>query len=142
MTLYTVLNQFENFFVAIRRLETHISLDVKFPANWSMPKSTTTEFQVVPFDYKEEGWRGMSFVCEFDEKTVQKNVEMILKVIKLNREREEKERLFQNVVAELKKTFERTDLKHLQNLSIGFDETSNLNVDTDGPQGETIGLAE
>ena len=142
MTLYTVLNQFENFFVAIRRLETHISLDVKFPANWSMPKSTTTEFQVVPFDYKEEGWRGMSFVWEFDEKTVQKNVEMILKVIKLNREREEKERLFQNVVAELKKTFERTDLKHLQNLSIGFDETPDLNVDTDGPQGETIGLAE
>jgi hypothetical protein len=67
---------------------------------------------------------------------------MILKVIKLNREREEKERLFQNVVAELKKTFERTDLKHLQNLSIGFDETPDLNVDTDGPQGETIGLAE
>jgi hypothetical protein len=84
----------------------------------------------------------MSFVCEFDDKTVQKNVEMILKVIKLNREREEKERLFQNVVAELKKTFERTDLKHLQNLSIGFDETPDLNVDTDGPQGEIIGLAE
>jgi hypothetical protein len=63
-------------------------------------------------------------------------------VIKLNREREEKERLFHNVVAELKKTFEKTDLKHLQNLSIGFDETANLNVETDEPQGETIGLAE
>jgi len=30
----------------------------------------------------------------------------------------------------------------LQNLSIGFDETENLNVETDEPQGETIGLAE
>ena len=58
------------------------------------------------------------------------------------KEREEKERLFHNVVAELKKTFEKTDLKHLQNLSIGFDETANLNVETDEPQGETIGLAE
>lgn len=142
MTLYNILTQFEDFFVSVRRLDTHLCLDVKFPANWSMPKSTTTEFQVVPFEYKEEGWRGMSFVCPFEEKDVVKNTNMIIKVIKLNREREEKDKLFQNVVAELKKTFERTDLNKLQNLSIGFDEVANLNVESDGPQGETIGLAE
>jgi hypothetical protein len=54
MTLYQILNQLEEFFVSMRRLETHISLDVKFPSNWSMPKSTTQEFQIVPFEYKKK----------------------------------------------------------------------------------------
>ena len=141
MTLYQILNQLEEFFVSTRRLETHISLDIKFPSNWSMPKSTTQEFQIVPFEYKEEGWRGMSFVCEFNEKEVERNLGMITKVIKLNREREMKDKLFQTVVSELKKTFEKSDLEKLQNLSFVFNQPENLNVE-DGLQGETIGLAE
>jgi hypothetical protein len=141
MTLYQILNQLEEFFVSMRRLETHISLDVKFPSNWSMPKSTTQEFQIVPFEYKEEGWRGMSFVCEFNDKEVEKNLGMITKVIKLNREREQKEKLFQTVVSELKKTFEKSDLEKLQNLSFIFNQPENLNTEN-GLQGETIGLAE
>ena len=141
MTLYQILNQLEEFFVSMRRLETHISLDVKFPSNWSMPKSTTQEFQIVPFEYKEEGRRGMSFVCEFNDKEVEKNLGMITKVIKLNREREQKEKLFQTVVSELKKTFEKSDLEKLQNLSFIFNQPENLNTEN-GLQGETIGLAE
>lgn len=141
MTLYQILNQLEEFFVSTRRLETHISLDIKFPSNWSMPKSTTQEFQIVPFEYKEEGWRGMSFVCEFNEKEVERNLGMITKVIKLNREREMKDKLFQTVVSELKKTFEKSDLEKLQNLSFVFNQPENLSVE-DGLQGETIGLAE
>lgn len=141
MTLYQILNQLEEFFVSARRLDTHISLDIKFPSNWSMPKSTTQEFQIVPFEYKEEGWRGMSFVCEFNDKEVERNMGMITKVIKLNREREMKDKLFQTVVSELKKTFEKSDLEKLQNLSFVFNQPENLNVE-DGLQGETIGLAE
>lgn len=106
-----------------------------------MPKSTTQEFQIVPFEYKEEGWRGMSFVCEFNDKEVERNMGMITKVIKLNREREMKDKLFQTVVSELKKTFEKSDLEKLQNLSFIFNEPENLNEEN-GLQGETIGLAE
>ncbi len=55
----------------------------------------------------------------------------------------EKERLFQTVVSELKKTFEKTDLTRLQNLSISFEDVETLNIiEDEGPQGETIGLAE
>jgi len=141
MTLYQILNQLEEFFVSARKLDTHISLDIKFPSNWSMPKSTTQEFQIVPFEYKEEGWRGMSFVCEFNDKEVERNLGMITKVIKLNREREMKDKLFQTVVSELKKTFEKSDFEKLQNLSFVFNQPENLKVE-DGLQGETIGLAE
>ena len=70
-------------------------------------------------------------------------INVITKIIKLNREREEKERLFQTVVSELKKTFEKTDLTRLQNLSISFEDVETLNIiEDEGPQGETIGLAE
>lgn len=141
MTLYQILNQLEEFFVSMRRLETHIALDVKFPSKWSMPKSTTQEFQIVPFEYKEEGWRGMSFVCEFTDNDIEKNLNIIKKVIKLNRERELKEKLFETVVSELKKTFEKSDLEKLQNLSFTFNQPEDLNIEN-GLQGEIIGLAE
>lgn len=106
-----------------------------------MPKSTTQEFQIVPFEYKEEGWRGMSFVCEFTDNDIEKNLNIIKKVIKLNRERELKEKLFETVVSELKKTFEKSDLEKLQNLSFTFNQPEDLNIEN-GLQGEIIGLAE
>jgi hypothetical protein len=50
------------------------------------------------------------------------------KLIKLNKERELKERLFKQTVEELKQTFEKTDLDKLKNLYFDFDEDD---LDTD-----------
>jgi uncharacterized pyridoxamine 5'-phosphate oxidase family protein len=47
----------------------------------------------------------------------------ISKIIKLNKERELKEKLFKQTVEQLKQTFEKTDLDKLQNLYFDFDES-------------------
>jgi hypothetical protein len=86
-----------------------------------MPKSTTTDYQVVPFELKEPGSRGMSFVCEMTENEVEKNIIMIQKIIRLNKEREMKEVLFKEVMSELKKTFETNDLQSLKKLNFYFE---------------------
>jgi hypothetical protein len=56
----------------------------------------------------------------------------ILKIIKLNKEKEIKEKLFKQTVEQLKTTFEKTDLDKLQSLYFDFDdreETPELEMD-------------
>ena len=67
MTFYNTLESIKEYFVSFRKLETYLSLDLKFPDTWSMPKSTTTDYQVVPFELNHQGSLGMSFVCEMNE---------------------------------------------------------------------------
>lgn len=131
MTFYNTLESIKDYFVSLRKLETYLSIDLKFPDTWSMPKSTTTDYQVVPFELKESSSRGMSFVCEMNEVDVEKNITMIQKIIKLNKERELKEVLFKEVVSELKKTFETNDLHSLKKLNFYFENEKSIKQDLD-----------
>ena len=58
-----------------------------------------------------------------------RNEVKIGKIIKLNKERELKERLFKQTVEQLKQTFEKTDLDKLQNLYFDFDVEDELDTD-------------
>jgi hypothetical protein len=73
----------------------------------------------------------------------------ISKIIKLNKERELKERLFKQTVEQLKQTFEKTDLDKLQNLYFDFDESdleteleTDLEDEQNGQEPAVIELAE
>ena len=72
MTFFSTLENIKDYFVSLRKLETYLSIDLKFPDTWSMPKSTTSDYQVVPFEHGETGYKGMSFVCEMNKTEVEK----------------------------------------------------------------------
>ncbi len=75
---------------------------------------------------------GISFVSPIEELEVSKTLTKISKIIKLNKEKELKEKLFKEAVEQLKSTFEKNDLDKLKNLYFDFneeDETPELNVD-------------
>ena len=74
--------------------------------------------------------KGVTFVCEINEKEVSLIMVKIGKIINLNKERELKEKLFKQTVEQLKQTFEKTDLDKLQNLYFDFDE-GELDTDLD-----------
>jgi len=122
MNFYQTLDSLKDYFVSLRKLESYLSIDLKFPDTWGMPKSLTSDFQIVPFDSGENGYKGMSFVCEYNQEQVDKNIQAIEKVIKLNKERELKEVLFKEVMSELKKTFETNDLQSLKRLNFYFED--------------------
>ena len=65
---------------------------------------------------KTPGNRTFSFVAEINESDVEQVTENLQNIIKYNLEREEKDRLFQNKVDELKSIFEKQNLESLQNL--------------------------
>lgn len=93
-----------------------------FPAKWSLPKSIIDEGQVVGFEAEDQNSKGISFVSPIDEREISLTMTKIAKIIKLNKERELKEKLFKQTVEQLKTTFEKTDLDKLQNLYFDFDE--------------------
>ena len=105
-----------------------------FPTKWSLPKSLVEEGQVVGFEAENQNLKGISFVSPIDDSEVSKTMSKISKVIKLNKEKELKERLFKETVERLKSTFEKTDLDKLQNLYFDFedgDDTPELDVELD-----------
>jgi hypothetical protein len=131
MSFYKEIIPFVEYVHSIRKLENYLSFDMKFPTKWSIPKSIVDEGQVIGFEVEDQNSKGITFVSPIAEKDMSTTLVKIGKVIKLNKERELKERLFKQTVEQLKQTFEKTDLDKLQNLYFDFDE-GDLDTELDG----------
>jgi hypothetical protein len=134
MSFYTELSPFVEYLHSIRKLKNYLSFDMVFPSKWSLPKNLVEEGQIVGFEAENQNLKGISFVSSIDDSEVSKNLAKIAKIIKLNKEKELKERLFKETVEQLKSTFEKTDLDKLKNLNFYFeeeDDTPELNVELD-----------
>mgnify|MGYP001403956026 CR=1 FL=1 len=134
MSFYTELSPFVEYIHSIRKLKNYLSFDMVFPSKWSLPRNLVEEGQIVGFEAENQNLKGISFVSPIDDSEVSKSLAKIAKIIKLNKEKELKERLFKETVEQLKSTFEKTDLDKLKNLNFYFeeeDETPELNVDLD-----------
>ena len=131
MSFYKEIEPFVEYIHSIRKLETYLSFDMKFQTKWSIPKSIVDEGQVVGFEVDDSNTKGVTFICPIGDKEVSLIVVKIGKIIKLNKERELKERLFKQTVEQLKQTFEKTDLDKLQNLYFDFEVGDELDTDLD-----------
>jgi hypothetical protein len=126
----------------MRKLETYMSIDLAFPSNWGLPKSIQEICSIVPFDSGVENMKGISFVCEMSEISFEKTITGINKVIRLNKEREMKDELFNLAVQQLKETFAKRDLDTLKTLKFEFGDKPQLLDIIDEPRGENVELAE
>lgn len=132
MSFYKEIIPFVEYIHSIRKLKTYLSFDMTFPTKWSLPKSIIDEGQVVGFEAEDQNYKGISFVSPIDEREISMTMTKIAKIIKLNKERELKEKLFKQTVEQLKTTFEKTDLDKLQNLYFDFDEEeTSLDIEDD-----------
>ena len=149
MSFYKEILPFVEYIHSIRKLETYLSFDMKFPTKWSIPKSIMDEGQIIGFEVDNQNLKGITFVSPIEESQMSTIMIKISKIIKLNKERELKERLFKQTVEQLKQTFEKTDLDKLQNLYFDFDESdleteleTNLEDEQNGQEPAVIELAE
>jgi hypothetical protein len=142
MNFYKAIEPFIEYFFSIRKIENFLSFDIEIPKTWGIPKTLNTDGQTIPFESpRAETHRGLSIMCEINDVEVDKTVQNILKLIRVNKEREDKEMLFKDVIADLKKTFESSDLESLKRLNFYFENERPKEIEDDGPT-ETIGLAE
>ena len=136
MSFYKEIAPFVEYVHSIRKLKNYLSFDMTFPTKWSLPKSIVDEGQVVGFEAENQNYKGISFVSPIEEREISITMTKIAKIIKLNKERELKEKLFKQTVEQLKTTFEKTDLDKLQNLYFDF-EVEDTTLDIDEPTLET-----
>ena len=129
MSFYKEIAPFVEYIHSIRKLETYLSFDMKFQTKWSIPKNIIDEGQVIGFEVEDPNMKGITFISPIGEKEVSSIIVKIGKIIKLNKERELKERLFKQTVEQLKQTFEKTDLDKLQNLYFDFEVGDELDTD-------------
>lgn len=142
MNFYQHITSLGDYFVSMRKLETYMSIDLAFPSNWGLPKSIQEICSIVPFECGIEHMKGVSFVSEMNEKSFEKMIGGINRVIKLNKEREMKDELFSQVVQQLKDTFAKKDLDTLKTLQIEFGDKPTLPEMIDETGGESHQLVE
>ena len=122
MSLFKEFTILFPYLQSVRKLKTYLSFDIEFPESWKLPKKYVNEEKVVENEKSKQGYRFFSFVSEFDEKSVDEIISNIKNIIAYNKEREDKERLFQLKVDELKKMFEKENLGNLQALKFEITE--------------------
>ena len=116
MSLYKEFSELLPYIQSVRKIEKYLSFDISFPTSWKLPKKYVQEDKVMEQENKIAGSRTFSFVAEINESDIEQVTENLQNIIKYNLEREEKDRLFQNKVDELKNIFEKQNLESLQNL--------------------------
>lgn len=123
MSLFKEFSNLLPYLQSVRKIKNYLSFDVSFPNSWKLPKKYVDENKVMEQASTIENERLFSFVSEIIEEDVELTSKNIKSIINYNLEREEKERLFESKVDELKKIFEKQNLKNLQNLK--FDIKNN-----------------
>lgn len=133
MSFYKELQPYFEYIRSIRKLKEYLSLDLELPSKWSIPKNYVDDGQTVSFDSEDPNKRGISFVTPFDELNITNTLTKIAKIIKLNKEREIKEKLFKQMIEQLKQTFEKNDLEKLYSLYFDFETDTTPKLDIDEP---------
>ena len=116
MKIYKEILNLIPYLVSIRVIENVITLDVIFPNSWKIIKRFVDEKSVVENESPDSEYRAFSFVCEMSEENFDSIYNSVVNIIKYNKEREEKEKLFQEKVNELKGVFEKQSLDDLKAL--------------------------
>jgi hypothetical protein len=114
--MYQEFNILFPYLQSVRKLKNYLSFDIEFPESWKLPKKFVDEKSVMENKTTTPNTRLFSFVTEFNETSVDSQITNIKNIISYNKEREEKDRLFQQKIDELKHIFEKQKLNDLQGL--------------------------
>lgn len=142
MNLYKLLLDIFPHLISIRKLQTYLTIDVEFPNTWKIPKKYVDEKTIVEQPSSKENFRCFSFAVEFHEESMEKLFNNIIGIVKYNREREEKENLFEQKIKELKSLFDQSRLNDLKNLEFSIRNEFKLKLEDDerSENKESIGL--
>jgi len=129
MSFFTEFNTLSPYLQSVRKLKTYLSFDIHFPNTWKIPKKFVDEETLLENESTETGKRFFSFVSTFNEKEVEKIINNLRNIIKYNKEREEKDKLFQTKVNELKSIFEKQNLDNLQALKFEISNDQKIELE-------------
>jgi hypothetical protein len=125
MSFYKEIEDLVDYIHSVRKLKTYFSFDIDFPSNWIILKTHIDEEKTVINKSSGES-KSVSFVSDITDQSVTNTINTIRKIVEYNKEKEEKQRLFNEKVNELKGLFEKQDLRELKNLKIDIEDVPTL----------------
>lgn len=140
MNLYEQISDIFPHLVSIRKLEDYITIDVEFPTTWKLPKKYVDEKMVVEQKSDKPSFRFFSFATIFQKEPIDLLFYNLKNIIRYNKEREEKEKLFEDKVKELKSFFDKSNLNELKDLEFQVKQTLKIELEDEPEDGENIEL--
>lgn len=127
--MYESIKQLRPYFHSLREVQNNVSLDIKIPTNWNYEKTLSIYKLVQPkIQDKNEKFILISLVSSATVSGYSIVLQCATDIIKINKENEEKEKLFKEKVSELEKLF---NIESLDNLK----EIKFINVEQRDPEG-------
>ena len=123
--VYNIVKSLRPHFFSLREIDDNVSLDIKIPSNWKYEDMLEPDEKVV-FAVKVQDKKTANSLISLIAQSTSEGYEYVFNyakaVITVNKEEEEKERLFKEKVGELKSLFLSSSLDKLKDISFK-DET-------------------
>ena len=135
--MYELISNLRPYFFSLREIERNVSLDLKIPTTWRLEHVQQVVGQYKSMSLKvqdkNDKFQLVSLVSFATQEGYDTARSCASEIIKYNIELEEKDKLFQNKVDELKSIFEKQNLENLQNLKFDLKSKplSKLKLDDD-----------
>lgn len=140
MSLHFELTPFFEYLYQIRKAEDFLLIEFLFPNTWKIPKKYLIEDKFINNGQMENKVQ-LSFVSEFTKEELELVTTNIKGIIHFNLEREEKQRLLDFKINELKSIFEKENLESLKVLKFDIKNKKVKNGTVEQPVSENVGLS-
>jgi len=119
MELYNYISEFYDYFHGIRLYNNIMIVDLKLPQKWRVQELLEGGIST-KVNTTNETHQLISFYADFNKEETEKLMNQIRRVIKWNKDIEEKDELLNSKMIELSKLFEENKLSSLKNLDFNF----------------------
>lgn len=117
MSLFENIEKFGKSFYGVRKFEEYFILDLIFPISWSYDGLYDKERIAIKINKNSNGSSVVSFFCLNNKDSVGFLEKEVLRIIKINEDEEEKQRLLIEKKEELEKLFMSKNLEDLKNIT-------------------------
>lgn len=117
--MFEAIRKLKPYFFSLREIENNVSLDIKLPVNWKYDeiikpyRSIKTKIQD-----KNDKYSLLSLISNSTQEGYDIVFTCALEIININKEEEDKERLFQQKVKELQQLFKKESLDKLKEINL------------------------
>lgn len=117
--MFESIKSLRPYFHSLREIESNVSLDIKLPLNWAY-EDITKPYRSIKFKIqdKNEKFTLVSLISHATQDGYDVVFACSSEIIKVNKEEEEKQRLFQQKVKELQELFKKESLDKLKDINL------------------------
>jgi len=134
MNLFENIQKFGDTFYGIRKHENYFIIDLKFPSHWAYEGLYDKDKIAIKVNTNSTEGCLASFYCGYALESVKFLENELLRIIKFNKDKEEKDKLLQAKTRELEELFQSKNLEELKNIdfNVKLSPLPNLNKSSNG----------